>query len=51
MTHWKSFYSDYLGLHEYPDKAIIKSFSIQELTIQGGIKKKCIVLLWAFTIC
>ena len=46
MTHWKSFYSDYLGLHEYPEKAIIKSFSVQEIVMQGGIKKKCIVLFF-----
>lgn len=46
MAHWKSVYSDYLGLHEYPDKAVIKSFSVQELTMQGGIKKKCIVLFF-----
>jgi hypothetical protein len=46
MVHWKSFYSDYLGLHEYPEKAIIKSFSVQEIVMQAGIKKKCIVLFF-----
>jgi len=46
MTHWKSVYSDYLGLHEFPERAKIKNFTIQEIVIQGGIKKKCIVLFF-----